>query len=169
MSHLIKVRDAVESDLATIVSIYNSTIPGRMVTADTEPVSINDRRPWFDAHQADPNRPLWVAEYEGEVCGWLSLSNFYGRPAYQATAEISIYLDERFRGKGIGSFLIRYAFDHCSEFGIKTILAFIFAQNMPSLRLFEHFDFERWGTFPKVAELDGIERDLVIMGKRIAE
>ncbi|MET1248846.1 N-acetyltransferase family protein [Sporolactobacillus sp. STCC-11] len=169
MHNSIVVRDAVEADLAAIVSIYNSTIPGRMVTADTEPVSIDDRRPWFEEHQADPNRPLWVAEYDGAVCGWLSLSSFYGRPAYNATTEISIYLDEQYRGKGIGSFLVRYALEHSHEFEIKTILAFIFGQNTPSLHLFERFGFERWGTCPKVAELDGVERDLVIMGRRISD
>jgi phosphinothricin acetyltransferase len=165
----IKIRDAHEEDLKAIVAIYNSTIQSRMVTADTEAVTIDERRPWFDAHQSDPKRPLWIAEYEGKICGWLSLSSFYGRPAYQATTEISIYLDERFRGKGIGTFFVNYAIEHCNELGIKTILAFIFGHNAPSLHLFERFGFERWGTYPGIAELDGIERDLVIMGRRVAE
>ncbi|MCL1632074.1 N-acetyltransferase family protein [Sporolactobacillus sp. CPB3-1] len=167
MDHSIHVREADPADLETIIAIYNATIPGRMVTADTEPVSIQDRLPWFHAHQADPSRPLWVAEYNGEVCGWLSISSFYGRPAYQTTVEVSIYLDARYQRKGIGSFLIQYALSRCPDLGIKTIMAFIFGQNQPSLRLFKHFGFQRWGICPKVAELDGVACDLVIMGKHI--
>ncbi len=41
------LRPATEADLPAIVAIYNATIPGRMVTADTEPVSVDSRQPWF--------------------------------------------------------------------------------------------------------------------------
>jgi phosphinothricin acetyltransferase len=167
MKNSITVRKAVAADLPAIVAIYNSTISSRMVTADTEPVTIEERRPWFIEHQTTANRPLWAAEYDGTLCGWLSLSNFYGRPAYRGTAEISIYLDHAFRGRGIGSSLLHYALDQASDLEIKTILAFIFGQNKPSLHLFERFGFEAWGTLPKVAELDDNECDLIIMGKRV--
>lgn len=165
----ITIRDATEDDLTAIVAIYNSTIPGRLVTADTEEIKVNDKKPWLDAHLADRKRPLWVAECDGKLCGWLSLEPFYGRPAYHATAEISIYIDQRFRREGLGSFLIQQVIGQCKSFGIKTLLAFIFGHNTPSLHLFERFGFEKWGHFPKVAELDGIERDLMIMGKRVQQ
>ncbi len=163
------LRDAVEADLPAIVAIYNATIPGRMVTADTSEVSIDERKPWFEAHLANKNRPLWVAVLDGKVCGWLSLSSFYGRPAYHSTAEISIYLAESCRRRGLGSFLVRQSLEKSAEFGIKTVLAFIFGHNEPSLRLFESLGFERWGVLPKIAELDSIEHDLVILGKRLAK
>ncbi|MET1249066.1 N-acetyltransferase family protein [Sporolactobacillus sp. STCC-11] len=169
MADHIVYREAQLSDLPIIVAIYNSTIPGRMVTADTEEVTVSERKPWFSAHYEDKNRPLWVAEQDGKICGWLSLSSFYGRPAYRATVEISVYLDTSVRGKGLGTDFVTYAIDHCHEFGIKTILAFIFGHNIPSLRLFERLGFEKWGAYPKVAELDSIERDLVILGKRVNE
>jgi phosphinothricin acetyltransferase len=51
--------------------------------------------------------------------------------------------------------------------GLKTLLGFIFGHNEPSLRLFEVFGFQRWGILPRVAELDGVERDLVIIGRRL--
>lgn len=160
-------RDAQLSDLPAIVAIYNSTIAGRMVTADLEEVTIAERQPWFNAHDQNENRPLWVAERAGKVAGWLSMSDFYGRPAYEATVEISVYLDKGARGQGLGTQFVNYALKHCHEFGIKTILAFIFGHNEPSLRLFERIGFEKWGVLPRVAELDGIERDLVILGKRV--
>ena len=80
----INVRDAVEEDLRAIVQIYNSTVPTRMVTADTEPVSVESRRAWFREH--DPaSHPLWVVEEDGEIAGWLSFEPFRQRPAYRAT------------------------------------------------------------------------------------
>ncbi len=80
-----KIRDAVEEDLPAIVEIYNSTVPGRMVTADPEPVSVESRRAWLYEH--DPqSRPLWVVEVGGEVAGWFSFRPFRKKPAYHATA-----------------------------------------------------------------------------------
>ena len=160
------IRDATERDLPAIVAIYNSTVPGRMVTADTEPVTVDSRRPWFREH--DPKfRPLWVVEENGELLAWLSFQSFYGRPAYRATAELSIYVSESCRRSGLGSSLLEKAIAECPRLGVKTVLGFIFGHNEPSLRLFEKYGFERWGFYPRIAELDGIERDLVIVGRKI--
>ncbi|CAM3057000.1 GNAT family N-acetyltransferase [Paenibacillus sediminis] len=166
MKYDINVRDATLDDLPAIVDIYNSTIPGRMVTADTEPVTVQSRVPWFNDHSPD-FRPLWVAEHEGNICGWLSFQSFYGRPAYNATAELSIYIHSDYRGAGLGHYLLNKAIETCPDLHVKTLLGFIFGHNEPSLRLFEKFGFEKWAHFPNVAELDGIERDLVILGKRV--
>jgi L-amino acid N-acyltransferase YncA len=160
------IRDAKKEDLPAIVQIYNETIPTRMVTADLEPVSVESREAWFLAHNPH-TRPLWVMEQDGRVCAWLSFQSFYGRPAYRHTAEISIYISEAYRGKGIGKRLLQKAVEEAPNFDIKTLLGFIFAHNEPSLRLFTRFGFETWGRLPRVAELDGIERDLIIVGKRI--
>ena len=167
MSDEITFRDASIEDLPIIVDIYNSTVPGRMVTADTEPVSINDRLDWFKEHTPS-KRPLWVVEYGGEICGWVSLQSFYGRPAYEATAEISIYFHENSRGKGLGKKTLNKVIEECPKFEIDTLLGFIFAHNEPSISLFSSFDFEKWAHLPEVAKLDGIKRDLVILGKKIS-
>jgi L-amino acid N-acyltransferase YncA len=161
-------RDANERDLPEIVAIYNSTIAGRRVTADLEPVSVESRLAWFHAH--DPHRrPLWVAEEDGVIIGWLSFSDFYGRPAYGASVEVSIYLAEAARGKGLGKIFLERAITRAPDYGVKTLLGFIFGHNEPSLKLFERFGFERWGSLPRVASLDEIERDLIIVGLRIDE
>jgi len=162
-----KFRNAVLNDLSKIVEIYNTTIEGRMVTADTEPVSVESRLQWFNEH-SPARRPLWMVENDQrDIIGWVSFQSFYGRPAYNATTEISIYLDPKFRGEGIGKTVLKYAMENCSAFGIKTLLGFIFAHNEPSLKLFHHFGFEDWATLPNIAVLDGIERSLIIVGKRI--
>jgi L-amino acid N-acyltransferase YncA len=150
------------ADLHAIVEIYNSTVPSRVVTADTEPVTIESRHAWFAER-----RPLWVAELDGRVVGWLSYSNFYGRPAYSGTAELSIYVHEDARGNGLGRYLLDAAMAYAPEIDVHTLLGFIFGHNDPSLKLFESAGFERWATMPRVARLDGVERDLIILGKRV--
>jgi L-amino acid N-acyltransferase YncA len=162
------VRDAVEADLSAIVAIYNATIPGRGVTADLEPVSVESRLAWFHQHSPE-RRPLWVAVDHDAIVGWLSFSDFYGRPAYCASVEISIYLAESAQGHGLGKRLLQRAIDHAPRYGITTLLGFIFGHNGPSLALFGRFGFTRWGTLPRVALLDDVERDLVIVGLRIDE
>jgi L-amino acid N-acyltransferase YncA len=160
------IRDANRSDLPAIVNIYNSTIASRMVTADLEPIAVENRIQWFNEH-SPTIRPLWVVENLGEICAWVSFQSFYGRPAYNATAEISIYIHPDFRGKKLGKYLIQKAMDACPRLQIKTLLGFIFGHNEPSIKLFSNFGFEKWAQLPNVAELDGIERDLIILGKRI--
>jgi L-amino acid N-acyltransferase YncA len=162
----VRLRDATLEDLASIVGIYNSTIPSRIVSADTEPVTVEQRLPWF--HQHDPSRrPIRVAEARGEVVGWLSLSDFYdARPAYHGTAEIGIYVREGYRGEGIGRRLLQEAIDRAPTLGIKTLTAGAFGTNESSLALFGRFGFEKWAHFPRVAELDGSERDLIVLGLR---
>lgn len=165
------LRAAALADLPAIVAIYNATIPGRMVTADTEPVSVESRVPWFHAHHPR-TRPLWVAEDPargGAVCAWLSFNSFYGRPAYQPTAEVSIYVAETHRRLGLGRALLRFALQRAPACEVKTLLGFIWAHNEPSLKLFAAEGFTAWGHLPRVAVLDGIERDLVIVGRRVAE
>jgi phosphinothricin acetyltransferase len=164
----LKYRDANYSDLPKIVEIYNSTIHSRMVTADTETVSIASKQKWFEEHNYN-TRPLWVIENdEQQIICWVSFQSFYGRPAYDATVEISIYLDSKHRGKGLGKKILKHCMDQSPNFGIKTLLGFIFAHNDPSIHLFKHFGFEEWAFLPNIAVLDGQERGLKIFGKRIS-
>jgi phosphinothricin acetyltransferase len=161
-------RDATEAELPAIVDIYNATIAGRMVTADMTPVTVESREAWFRSHNSK-TRPLWVAVEKDRVCAWLSFGSFYGRPAYHITAEVSIYVDESHRRRGVGRALLEKAIAEAPKCGIRTLLGFIWAHNVPSLQLFEAFGFERWGHLPGVAELDGVERDLIIVGRRVGQ
>ena len=161
------IRFAAAGDLAAIVKIYNDAIPGRLATADTVPVSVASREGWFA--EFDPERrPLWVYETESGLAGWVSLRSFYGRPAYGATVEIAVYCAALQQRRGFGRTLVDYALTHAPRCGIRTVLAFVFAHNGPSVRLFETAGFASWGLLPRVAELDGVERDLAILGKRVA-
>jgi phosphinothricin acetyltransferase len=163
-----RIRDAGIADLPRIVEIYNAAIPGRMATADTNPVEVEQRRAWFAEHVAG-SRPLWVAlqSQRDTISGWLSFSSFYGRPAYQATAELSVYVAPEFRHRGIARNLLDKALAEAPDFGLKSLLGFVFAHNLPSVALFKGAGFAAWGHLPRVAELDGVERDLLILGLRI--
>jgi len=160
-------RDATIEDLPVIVAIYNSTIAGRMVTADTNPVAVADRVQWFNQHNKY-KRPLWIAEDDnGKIAGWISFQDFYGRPAYNGTSEISIYVDENERGKGYGKKMLVYAIEKSPSLGITTLLGFIFAQNISSLRLFEKMGFKEWAHLENIAVLDDRECSLKILGRRV--
>jgi phosphinothricin acetyltransferase len=158
------IRDAVEADLPAIVEIYNATVPTRIVTAEIEPTTVEARLPWFREHSSE-HYPFWVAESEGRVIGWLDFKRFLPRRAYRGTAQISVYVDEEFRRRGVGQRLLEQAIARAPSLGITALVGFIFGHNEPSLKLFQRLGFERWGFFPGVAQLDGVERDLVVMGQ----
>src|SRR5207248_7132251 len=158
------IRDAVEADLPTIVEIYNATVPTHMVTAELEPTTVEARLPWFREHWSE-HYPFWVAESEGRVIAWLDFKRFLPRCAYRGTAEISVYVDEEFRRRGVGQRLLEQAIARAPSLGITALVGLIFGHNEPSLKLFQSLGFERWGFFPGVAQLDGVERDLVVMGQ----
>lgn len=164
------LRLATQADLPAIVEIYNSIIPGRMVTADLEPVTVESRRAWFLAHQV-PNRPLWVLvdpNIHGAVCAWASFDSFYLRAAYDGTVMVALYLAASYRGHGIGGWLLDELIARAPAFGIHSLTGYIFGHNEPSLRLFERHGFTRWAHLPRIAVLDGVERDLIILGRRVA-
>lgn len=160
-------RDARPADLTAVVDLYNATIPSRMVTADLEPVDAASRIPWFAAH-SPARHPLWVVELDGRIAAWLSFSTFHSRTAYDGTAELSIYVGEAHRRHGLGRRLLADAIAHAPSLGLHTLVGLVFGHNTPSLALFERLGFARWGTLPRVAVLDGIERDLVYVGRRVA-
>lgn len=68
---MINFRQATLADLPTIVAIYNQTIAPHAVTADMEPVTVEQRRGWFNSFSDD--HPLWVVEDGGQVIGWVGL------------------------------------------------------------------------------------------------
>jgi phosphinothricin acetyltransferase len=160
------IRDALEADLPAIVEIYNEAIRGRISTAQLEEVTAGQRLSWFREHSTGAH-PLWVAEAEGEIAGWLSFHPYIKRAAYRGTAEISVYVNGKFRRSGVGKALLEKAIAHSPNLEINALIGCIFAHNEPSVQLFEGAGFERWGRLPRIARLDEAERDLVIVGRHI--
>ncbi|MEM6798648.1 MAG: N-acetyltransferase family protein [Planctomycetota bacterium] len=163
------VRDFTPDDEAAIVAIHNAAIPGRMASAYLAPVTVAQRRAWFDAHSPD-RRPLWVvcdSEQSGAVIAWGCLTDYSPRPAYAITAEVSLYITPKRQGEGLGPWLMQRLLDACPRLGVERVVSLVFDHNTPSLRMHEKLDFERWGLLPGVCDMDGQRRDVVVLGKRI--
>jgi L-amino acid N-acyltransferase YncA len=163
----IRIRDAVEADLPAIVDIYNQSIAGGWSTADTTPIAVADRVDWFRKHNPE-RRPLWVAEIDGGIAAWIGLSSFYaGRPAYDATAEVSMYVATNYHGRGIGAYLKQKMIEHCPRLGVTTLLSMHFDHNVRTRRLNERLGFQQMGHLTEIAELNGVKRGLIISALRI--
>src|ERR1700736_3549735 len=153
-----KIRDAIESDLPAIIEIYNAAVATRIATAQLEPVTVESRRHWLSEHSPDKH-PFWVLELDGFVGGWLTFKSFLPRCAYRGTAELSVYVDERFRRRGIARKLLEEAIRRAPALGVTAMVGLIFGHNEASLALFERLGFRRWGFLPAVAQVEGIERN----------
>jgi len=162
----LKLTYAVSSDLPYIVEVYNSTVPGGEVTADTEPITVGEWTPWFNRHNLT-DRPIHLLHAGGKTCGWMSFSTYKDRPAYDITVEVSIYLEEGHRKKGLGRRFLSMGLDDIGKHGILNVIGLIFTENKPSMRLFEDLGFEAWGVLPRVCVMEGIEKDVSILGKRL--
>jgi len=148
------IRIANNDDLQQMVDIYNQAILTKRCTADTETFSIQERQPWFQAHQ-NKQYPLYVYEQDGNVVGYLYFSAYRpGRKAMIATAEISYYLHQDFLGQGIGSQLMSFAISQGKTLGFKTLVAILLSINEPSIALLKKYDFTEWGRMHDIAEFD---------------
>ena len=161
------LRSATKEDIPFIREVYHSTLAGRQSTADTEPLTDAQWENWFADHSAV--RPVFIAMIDGSPAGYLSFRDFYGRPAYQGTAEISIYIHTDHRGTGLGREMLRSAIAMARGLGIHTLLGFVFAHNEVSLHLCKSMGFSEWGHLPDIALMDGKPYSLKILGLRVDE
>jgi len=142
------VRPAAEPDLAAINDIYNHYVLQSSCTYQEEPEPIESRRDWFKAH--GEKHPVIVAESDGQVVGWGSLSVYHKRAAYRHTVENSIYIHHQHRRKGIGSTLLNELIVRGRRIGHRAIIAVIDAEQTGSVALHERFHFEKVGHFKQV-------------------
>src|SRR3954453_1103770 len=163
----LSIRNATEADLPAIVDIYNQSIPAGWSTADTEPITVTDRLEWF--RRFDPaKRPIWVAEVDGSVVAVAYLSSFYGgRPAYDSTAEVSLYVASAYHRRGIGRRLKRWVIEQCPRLGVTTLLSMHFDHNEATRRINESLGFRQQGHLTEIAVVQGHKRGLVISALRI--
>lgn len=156
------------NDLNKIVAIYNSTIASKMVTADLQAITPQQRLTWLQQHLSDAQRPIYVIEINNEIDAWGSLSDYYPRAAYRITAEISIYVAKHARSQGLGQMMLDNIITIAPELGIQNLIAVIFAHNLPSLKLFERNGFQTWGRLPQVCDLQTQLADVLILGKHLS-
>ena len=145
---MVVIRRATLADLPAITDIYNEAILTTNATFDSEVKTAEQQEAWFKGHNS--SHPIMVAQNEAEVIAWASLSEWSTRCAYANTAEISIYVKEPFRGRGIGKRLmseIMLAGERC---GLHTVLARITDGNQASVHLHELAGFEDVGVMREV-------------------
>jgi len=162
-----EIRKANPEDLPDINKIYNQAVKQRFCTAHLKPVGMKERKEWFDAH--DPaDFPVFV-HVDGEMLtGWVSLGPYReDRQALAHVAEVSYYVDENERGKGIGSLLMRHALNLASDYGFSILIAILLNRNPASIGLLHKFGFEEWGRMPGIARIDDKEADHLYYGLKL--
>lgn len=163
----IKIKIANQNDWQGVIDIYNQAILEGGKTADTEIVMVNQRKDWLKLHEYK-RYPILVAELENKTIGWCSVSPHRpGRKALEITAEISYYVDNNYRNKGIGSLLIEEAIEISKQNGIKNLYAILLDINLQSIKILERFKFEKWGYLPQVAEINNKLVGQLIYGKNL--
>ncbi len=160
-AEMTRIRAAGHGDLPRILSIYNHEVLVSTATYDTVPRTEAEHRNWFGIHGAD--HPVLVAESGGEVAGWASLSPWSDRAAYSRTVEVSVYVDEEHREKGIGRQLLQALVDAGRTHGHHALLARISADNEASIRLHADLGFSVVGTMHEVGTKFGRMLDVCIM------
>mgnify|MGYP003390201323 CR=1 FL=1 len=141
-------RIATLDDLPAITDIYNAAILMTTATFDTEPKTLDDRRQWFASH--DERHPILVAEIDGQVVGWVSLTRWSDRRAYDETGETSFYVASDFRGQGIGRQLKLAIIDEARRLGFHSLIARVAEGSGESLHINESVGFSRVGLLKEV-------------------
>lgn len=148
-----KTRKARKSDLKAITDIYNEAIETTTATFDTTPKTLKEQQAWFSSHGR--RYPIMVAEIEGEIVGWASLSQWSDRCAYSDTAEISLYVRAEHQGKGIGRRLMTGIIEAGGAAGLHAVIARISEGNPASIHLHESAGFSRVGVMREVGRKFG--------------
>jgi phosphinothricin acetyltransferase len=157
------IRKAVLTDVPAITEIYNEAILTTSATFDTEPKTVIDRKKWFKAH--GPRNPVIVAEIDGNVIGWASLSEWSTRCAYADTVELSLYIKETFRNRGIGKLLMQAVLGEGKKAGLHTVISRITGGNDVSINLHHQFDFKDIGVMKEVGNKFGTLLDVYMLQK----
>ena len=160
---MLNTRQATLADLPAITEIYNEAIRRTVATFDTEPKTPEEQMVWFADH--GPKYPILVADENGIVVGWASLSKWSDRCAYSDTAEISLYVHEDHQGRGIGRKLLKTIVDEGQKAGLHTIIARIAEASEASIHLHKSVGFEHIGTMREVGRKFGKLLDVYLMQK----
>lgn len=152
-------------DWEYVCAIYLEGIAGGHSTFEHE---TPDWQNWNTTHL--PN-PRLVAKTGKNVLGWSALSPVSSRPVYSGVTEVSLYIAEKYRRRGIGSTLLTALIDASEQAGIWTLQGGIFPENIASLVLFRKHGFREVGRREKLGkmshgELSGKWRDVILVERR---
>jgi phosphinothricin acetyltransferase len=160
---MLTIREARLPDLGAITEIYNEAILKTAATFDTQTKTPEEQKSWFAEHGS--KYPMMVAEQDGYVVGWASLSMWSDRCAYSDTAESSLYVKEEYQGKGIGRKLLEAIIEAGQKAGLHNVVARITEGNEVSIHLCESVGFEHIGVMKEVGRKFGKLLDVNLMQK----
>jgi phosphinothricin acetyltransferase len=161
-----EVRLATLDDAEPIRQIYNLEVTTSTATFDLVPRSLEDQRRW-QAERAGA-RAVVVAELDGQVCGFASLSPWRDRPAYSTTVEDSVYVHREHQGEGVGRALLEELVRTATAHGFHACMARIVGGHQASIALHERCGFEVVGTEREVGRKFGRWLDVVLMERLLA-
>jgi phosphinothricin acetyltransferase len=154
------LRKMKSSDGPSVLEIYAYGLETRMATFETKIPT------WVLLDQKWHKHSRFVYEQNGRVAGWVALIPVSNRDVYRGVAEVSIYVSKGALGKGIGSQLMRRVIQSSEQNGIWTLYASMFPENTATVRLHQKCGFRKVGIREKIACLDSVWRDTLIMERR---
>jgi len=157
----VSVRAATAADAAAICVVYNQGIEDRLATLETERRTPAERREWLAARGV--RHPVVIAESGGQAVGWASLNRFNPRPAYDHVADISVYVERGWRGRGIGRRLIERLVELGREHAYHKLVLAAFPFNAAGMALYERCGFRTVGVYREQGLLDGAWVDVIVM------
>ena len=155
------IRPATDQDAEAINGIYNHYVRVSTATFDTQEMSSEGRREWLAEHVGP--HPVLVAEADGAVLGWGSLSRWGTRCAYRHTVEISVYVAAEETGRGVGPALADALLGEARRLGHHAVVSQIVHENEASLKMAARLGFERVGTLKQVGRKFDRWLDVVLM------
>lgn len=158
---MLEIRPATKRDLSTITEIYNDAVLNTTATFHIKPKSNSEQEEWFERHTG--KYTVIVAILDDVVVGWASLSPWSDRCAYSNTADVTVYIKDGFRGRGIGRRLVGQLLEKGNENGFHTAIAKICSENQASFNLFKKLGFKHIGTMKEVGYKFGRQLDVRFM------
>lgn len=159
-SHPLSIRALRDADWDAVRRIYADGIATGNATFETEvPPADALAGKWLPGHR-------WVAVVGDAVAGWAAVSPTSSRDCYRGVVESSVYVDPELSGRGIGSALVRQQIRAADEAGLWTLQTSIFPENAASLAIHCRAGFREVGRRERIAQLDGVWRDTILLERR---
>jgi L-amino acid N-acyltransferase YncA len=157
------IRDATIDDLPAILAIYNEVIANSTAVYVAAPVTLADRRAWFDA-RAGQGFPVLVAADGVDIIGFATFGEWRGAwPGYRYTVEHSVHVRADRRGTGVGRHLLEALFPRAIAAGKHVMIGGVDAANTASLNFHKRLGFEPVAHFREVGRKFDRWLDLVFM------